>query len=201
MYLNDLNGVIFLPPQRAENRPDKRVYIMTYDPYEAPDAAAALQADSDMMQGNMGTEDGTACKYFHLNDIISLTSGLMLAQEGSAALHRLVAFVMGCDATSAQTRANVETVKACLEEQLPFLSDISLGGVYPIYKIDPAPTNPYLRVWLEMQALRFGEEHAVMTFAAWQAQKNQNAGKAANQTGDMQESCTRYMAATHNSDD
>ena len=156
------------------------MYNMTYDSYEASDAAAALQTDSDMLHGNTCAADGVACKHFHLNDIISLTSGLMLAQEGSAALHRLVAFVMGCDATSAETRANVETVKACLEEQLPFLSDINLGGVYPIYKIDPAPTNPYLRVWLEMQALRFGDEHAVMTFAAWQAQKKQKAGMPAN---------------------
>ena len=55
----------------------------------------------------------------------------------------------------ARRRDAVETVKTCIEEQLPFLAEINLGGVYPIYKIDPAPTNPYLRVWLEMQALRF----------------------------------------------
>jgi len=151
--------------------------IMTYDTYEAADAAAALQNDHDMLQSS---SDDAAQKFFHLNDIISLTTGLMLAQEGSAALHRLVAFVMGSEADAAQTRANVETVKTCIEEQLPFLAEINLGGVYPIYKIDPAPTNPYLRVWLEMQALRFGEEHALMTFAAWQARKQQTRAKAAN---------------------
>jgi hypothetical protein len=144
---------------------------MTYDSYEAADGAAALQSEADMLQGSTACEG--PCKQFHINDIISLSSGLMLAQEGSAALHRLVAFVMDCDATAAQTRANIETVKACLEEQLPFLDELKLGGVYPIYKIDPSPTNPYLRVWLEMQALRFGDEHQITTFAAWQAQKNQ----------------------------
>ncbi|MDP2205469.1 MAG: hypothetical protein Q8K65_04115 [Alphaproteobacteria bacterium] len=152
---------------------------MTYDSYEAADGAAALQNEPDMLQGNTGGDNGLVSKYFHLNDIISLSTGLMLAQEGSAALHRLVAFVMDCDATAAQTRANIETVKACLEEQLPFLEDLKLGGVYPIYKIDPSPTNPYLRVWLEMQALRFGDEHQITTFAAWQAQKNQNGDAAA----------------------
>lgn len=154
---------------------------MTYDPYEAADAAA-LQNDHDMLQSSSDTADATQ-KFFHLNDIISLTTGLLLAQEGSPALHRLAAFVMGSDADAAQTRANIETVKTCLEEQLPFLADVSLGGVYPIYKIDPSPSNPYLRVWLEMQALRFGEEHAVMTFAAWQARKNQNKAAAANANG------------------
>lgn len=153
---------------------------MTYDPYEAADGAAALQNEPEMLHGNIADDGSAVCKYFHLNDIISLSTGLLLAQEGSAALHRLVAFVMGCDATAAQTRANIETVKACLEEQLPFLSELKLGGVYPIYKIDPSPTNPYLRVWLEMQALRFGDEHAVTTFAAWQAQKGDKTNAAAN---------------------
>jgi hypothetical protein len=173
MYLNDLNGVTFLPPQQAP-RADRWVCTMTYDSYEAADGAAALQNEQDMLQGNMSADSGLVSKYFHLNDIISLSSGLMLAQEGSAALHRLVAFVMDCDATAAQTQANIETVKACLEEQLPFLADLKLDGVYPIYKIDPSPANPYLRVWLEMQALRFGDEHPVVSFAAWQAQKKQN---------------------------
>ncbi|MDY0008211.1 MAG: hypothetical protein RBS08_00765 [Bdellovibrionales bacterium] len=144
--------------------------------YETTEAATALEQDQDMMYGNVCT---AACrsavdgqKNFHINDIISLSSGLMLAQEGAAALYRLVGFVMDCDATAAETRANIQKVKNCVEEQLPFLHDINLDGVQPIFKIDPSPTNPYLVVWLEMQALRFGEEHPLMTYAAWQAQKN-----------------------------
>lgn len=142
---------------------------MAYDPSAPAAEAAQIENDPDMLQSSSAD---VYCKYFHLNDVLSLSSGLMLAQEGSAALHRLVAFVMDCDADAAQTRANIETVKACIEEQMPFLADVNLGGVHPIYKIDPAPTNPYLRVWLEMQALRYGEEHPVMTLAAWQAQKH-----------------------------
>jgi hypothetical protein len=158
---------------------------MTYNSHDSCETVVTLHAEDDMPPDGAAPAEGSFCKRFHLNDIISLTTGLMLAQEGSAALHRLVAFVMGCDATAAQTRANVETVKACLEEQLSFLSDLSLGGVYPIYKIDPSPSNPYLRVWLEMQALRFGEEHDIMAFTAWQALKKQKSACAKNRNGDV----------------
>lgn len=144
--------------------------------YETTESAAALENDQDMMFGQACV--AAACagslqgqKKFHINDIVSLSSGLMLAQEGSAALYRLVGFIMDCDATAAETRTHIQTVKNCIEEQLPFLRDVNLDGVQPIFKIDPSPTNPYLAVWLEMQALRFGEEHLLMPYAAWQAQK------------------------------
>ena len=108
-------------------------------------------------------------KKFHLNELLSLTTGLMLAQEGAAAMHRLVAFVMETDVDPSLTALHLETVKACVEAQCPFLADVKLESLYPIFKYDPAPTNPYLTVWLEMQGLHFGEEHAVMTLRAWKA--------------------------------
>jgi hypothetical protein len=108
-------------------------------------------------------------KKFHLNDLLSLTTGLMLAQEGAAAMHRLVAFVMETDAAPSLTALHLETVKACIEAQCPFLADVKLESLYPIFKYDPAPTNPYLTVWLEMQGLHFGEEHDIMTLRAWKA--------------------------------
>ena len=108
-------------------------------------------------------------KKFHLNELLSLTTGLMLAQEGAAAMHRLVAFVMETDADPSLTALNLETVKACVEAQCPFLSDVKLESLYPIFKYDPSPDNPYLAVWLEMQGLHFGEEHNVMTLRAWKA--------------------------------
>lgn len=108
-------------------------------------------------------------KKFHLNELLSLTTGLMLAQEGAAAMHRLVAFVMETDADPSLTAFNLETVKACVAAQCPFLAEVKLESLYPIFKYDPAPTNPYLTVWLEMQGLHFGEEHDIMTLRAWQA--------------------------------
>src|SRR5690606_31936360 len=95
--------------------------------------------------------------------------GLMLAQEGAAAMHRLVAFVMETDADPSLTALHLENVKACIEAQCPFLADVKLESLYPIFKYDPAPTNPYLAVWLEMQGLHFGEEHEIMTLRAWKA--------------------------------
>lgn len=115
-----------------------------------------------------------AKKTFHLNEILSLASGLPLAREGQAAIHRLVAFVMETDATSMNTAANTETVKRCLEEQLPFLKEINMTGLYQIYKYDAdgeETENPYLDVWMEMQTLRYGAEHGILPFSAWQKQK------------------------------
>ncbi|MBI1215078.1 MAG: hypothetical protein GC185_04570 [Alphaproteobacteria bacterium] len=113
----------------------------------------------------------TAPKAFHLNEILSLTTGLQLAQEGAAAIHRLVAFVMQTEAGPAGTAAAGETVKRCLEEQLPFLRDVRVSEVYEIYQFNPSPGNPYLRMWLEMQELRYGDMHDLRCFEAWQAKK------------------------------
>lgn len=143
---------------------------MTYDTFDAADGAAALQNDQDMLHGST-CSDQPVSKKFHINDIISLATGLMLAREGSAAVLRLAAFMMDDDADNAHTRPHLEKLKTCLHEQFAFLAELRLDAVAPIYKIDPSATNPYLTVWLEMQALRFGTEHAVMTYAAWQAQK------------------------------
>jgi hypothetical protein len=115
-----------------------------------------------------------AKKAFHLNEILSLASGLPLAREGQAAIHRLVAFVMENEATSANTAANSETAKKCIEEQLPFLKEINMAGLYQIYNYDAEGEeveNPYLDVWMEMQALRYGTEHSLMPFSRWQQQK------------------------------
>jgi len=143
---------------------------MTYDTFDAADGAAALQNDHDMLQGSTCGDD-TVSKTFHINDIISLFSGLVLAREGSAAVHRLAAYMMDGDADNAQTRSNIEKLKVCLGEQFAFLSDLQLDAVTSMHKMDPSTANPYITVWLEMQALRFGEEHRVMTYAAWQAKK------------------------------
>ena len=118
-------------------------------------------------------------KSFHLNEILSLTTGLQLAQEGAAALHRLVAFVMETEATAASTAASGETVKRCLEEQLPFLRDVRVSEVYEIYQFNPSIANPYLRMWLEMQQLRYGDMHDVLSFNAWQEKKKRDREAAA----------------------
>ncbi len=169
---------------------------MTYDTFDAADGAAALQNDHDMLQGST-CGDHVVSKNFHINDIISLATGLVLAREGSAAVHRLAAYMMDGDADNAQTRANLEKLKACLNEQFAFLSELRMDAVAPIYKIDPSASNPYLTVWLEMQALRFGTEHPVMTYAAWQATKaNMCSAANANQQA-MPQACSG-KAASHN---
>ncbi len=110
-------------------------------------------------------------KNFHLNEILSISSGFLLAREGAAAVHRLVAFVMETDASAATTAQYSADVKQCIEEQLPFLKDVSLTGLHAIYKYDQSAENPYLTVWREMQALRYGEEHYLVPLSRWKRQK------------------------------
>lgn len=109
-----------------------------------------------------------ARKAFHLNDILSLSTGLLLAKEGAAALHRLVAFIMETEAGARSTAHYGEEARKCLIEQLPFLKDVSLAGLHAIYKYNPGSDNPYLSVWREMQGLRYGDEHYVMPKSRWQ---------------------------------
>lgn len=111
-------------------------------------------------------------KSFHLNEILSLSTGFLLAREGAAAVHRLVAYIMETDASAENTARYSKDVKYCLEEQLPFLKDLSLAGLHAIYKYDQSPQNPYLDVWREMQGLRYGDEHYIVPLGRWQRQKN-----------------------------
>lgn len=144
---------------------------MTYDSYDEIEVDNLETQDAQEI-ATLAADVSPTTKKFHLNELLTLTTGMMLAQEGTAAVHRLVAFVMEVDADVVQTMAHIETVKNCIEEQLPFLQDVKLSGLYPIYQYDSSPTNPYLTVWLEMQSLHFGDEHEVMTFRAWQACRN-----------------------------
>ena len=145
---------------------------MAYDTFDTEYAETELVAEAVAEQAE-GTR-ASDIKKFHLNDLLSLTTGLLLAQEGTAALHRLVAFVMEADADPALTALHLETVKESIEAQLPILAEVKLSGLYPIFKYDPSPTNPYLTVWLEMQGLHFGEEHDVMTLRAWKESQGIN---------------------------
>lgn len=111
-------------------------------------------------------------KAVHLNDILSLYTGFLLAREGTPALHRLVAFLMETEASPASTALNNDAARACLAEQLPFLKDINYAGLHAIIRQDPSDKNPYISVWREMQALRFGEEHYLVPAARWARQKN-----------------------------
>lgn len=138
---------------------------MAYDTFDTEYAETDVLSDAGADQIEAPRASDT--KKFHLNDLLSLTTGLLLAQEGTAALHRLVAFVMEADADPALTALHLETVKESIEAQLPILAEVKLSGLYPIFKYDSSPTNPYLTVWLEMQSLHFGEEHEVMTLRAW----------------------------------
>jgi hypothetical protein len=138
---------------------------MAYDMLDSEYAETEMLTDA----AEENSSPRSDIKKFHLNDLLSLTTGLMLAQEGAAAMHRLVAFVMETDADPSLTALHLETVKACIEAQCPFLADVKLESLYPIFKYDPAPTNPYLTVWLEMQGLHFGEEHEIITLRAWKA--------------------------------
>lgn len=114
-------------------------------------------------------------KNFHLNAILSLVTGLPLSREGSAGPHRLVAFMLEAEAGDDITLDNAETVKDCLEDQLPFLKDINFEPLHQILKLDPSPDNPYLSVWREMQALRYGEEHALIPLSRWERLRNRKA--------------------------
>jgi len=112
------------------------------------------------------------CKSFHLNDILSLSTGFLMAREGVGAVQRLVAFIMECDASAEATALYAEKARACLQEQLPFLKDIPLEGLYAIYKYKMTDDNPYLSVWREMQQLRYGEEHYIVPLLRWERRKH-----------------------------
>lgn len=124
------------------------------------------------VSSRMAEPGRTAKKQFHLNEILSLYSGLHLAHEGVAAVHRLVAFLMETEASSRTTAAHEEAAKKCLEEQLPFLKDINLNGLHQIYSYDSDDSpNPYLDVWVEMQGLRYGTEHSLAPLSRWSKQQ------------------------------
>ena len=107
-------------------------------------------------------------KDFHLNVILSLLTGITLSREGEAGPQRLVAFMMDEQADACVTMENAETVQECILEQLPFLNEINFEGLHEILRVDPSPANPYINVWREMQALKFGEEHALVSLSRWQ---------------------------------
>lgn len=106
-------------------------------------------------------------KDFHLNVILSLLTGITLSREGEAGPQRLVAFMMDEQADACVTMENAETVRGCILEQLPFLNDINFDSLHEILRVDPSPANPYINVWREMQALQFGEEHALVSQSRW----------------------------------
>ena len=111
-------------------------------------------------------------KSFHLNDCLSVFSGMNLVREGAVAVHRLVGYIMETDACSAVTPTIVEVARKCIAEQLPFLRDIDVEEVKPLYRVDASPrSNPYLSVWLDMQALRYGREHAIIPLRLWREQR------------------------------
>lgn len=111
-------------------------------------------------------------KNFHLNVILSLLTGITLSREGEAGPQRLVAFMMDEQADACVTMENAETVREGILAQLPFLNDINFDGLHEILRVDPSPANPYINVWREMQALKFGEEHALVSLSRWQEQSN-----------------------------
>lgn len=106
-------------------------------------------------------------KDFHLNVILSLLTGITLSREGEAGPQRLVAFMMDEQADACVTMENAETVRDGILEQLPFLNDINFDSLHEILRVDPSPANPYINVWREMQALKFGEEHALVSLSRW----------------------------------
>ncbi len=111
-------------------------------------------------------------KVFHLNDILCLSTGLMVAREGAAALHRLVAFITEEDASARNTAINGHAARQCVMEQLAFLGEINTASLYSVYQYKSNRNNPYLDIWLDMMALRYGDEHMLVTRAKWQAIKN-----------------------------
>ncbi len=117
-------------------------------------------------------------KTFHLNEILSVTTGLQLSAEGSAGIHRLIAFMMETDADEGLTLENADVVRDCIEQQLPFLAEMQMQGLADIIRQNPSPDNPYLQVWLEMQQLRYGEDHTLIPYSRWQRLQQQKLNAA-----------------------
>jgi hypothetical protein len=151
----------------------KRQGVMTYDYSET--GIETADAPEISSAANVVPHPALERKYASLDLLLSVVTGMTLNEGGIEAVAAFAGWMAGLSAAETKNPDAVlkymPKVKAALEDQLPFLKDINLSGLRPIFRHDPTPANPYLKVWTDMQALRYGEEHAVMTCHAWQQKK------------------------------
>lgn len=116
----------------------------------------------------------TVSKSFALADVLSLVVGLCFSKEnGTAATHRLVGFILETDASAESFVTHAATAKQCVEEQLPFLKQVDLAQLYMFYKANPEQADSYLNIWLEMQEIKYGAAHTLVPLSVWKNQQGQ----------------------------
>lgn len=93
---------------------------------------------------------------FPLGDILSVTTGWVMAQEMPASMIRLVQFIVNAEVTPLVFPAAAEAAKQHLLDTKPWL----LGLQVPGWMQDES-TNLKLWCWLDTQEMRHGRHHVV----------------------------------------
>ena len=92
-----------------------------------------------------------ATKKFHLGDVLSVTTGVLVSPRHIHGVYDILNFMTGENLFSHQLPRASEECKQHLLEQLPQLKDVDASGV----------TSENWQNWLDEQVARFGEELTV----------------------------------------
>lgn len=130
------------------------------------DAVETLDTGDTALYAEQGEVPGL--KLFPFHDILSIMAGVPLTAEGEAPLHRLVGFIAEDDACDTITADKLGMVRRCLQDQLPFLSEVGFDELRDVFSYtNSAANNPYLSVWMEMKAMKYGEQHRLLPLSVW----------------------------------
>ena len=129
-----------------------------------------IPAASGKPAGTTGSQLSSS-ETFPTRPLLSLTTGLLLGKDPHE-LHDLVSFIMGGEASAANTAVKAKDAKRCLEEQLPFLKDIDLTLLYAAYKGKPEKIDEQLNFWVDIQQKKYGATFDVIPYSRWQKRKN-----------------------------
>lgn len=122
-------------------------------------------------QGALVLDQKPSRKVFWLEDILSLSTGLLLSAAGAVAVHDLVAFLTETDPSPENTALRSAEARSCLEEQLPFLKQLDLRRLHEQIKSSGQMASS-LDAWVTMQAHLYGREHALYPRSRWQRIEN-----------------------------
>lgn len=122
--------------------------------------------------GQFVLEQRASKKVFALEDILSVATGLLLSPSGTAGVHDLVAFLAETEPSPENTALYISGARAGLEEQLPFLRQLDLRGLYERARSSPWRMDAYTGDWASMQSHLYGEEHQLFSLSRWRRIKS-----------------------------
>lgn len=110
----------------------------------------------------------TETKIFHISDVLSITTGRLVAEEGMPAIYRILNWMSGKNLMTHQLPRVAEEAEPVLSAIYPHLSKDALSS--DIDELDRLLANTnrktqegsaVLKSWLDGLAARFGSEFAV----------------------------------------